>query len=416
MADTAAHLVDNVLPRVPIRQWVLSVPRVYRYYLARDASLLTRALRIFVSEIFRHYRRKLGVKRAQDGQGGALTAVQRFGAFLNLNCHLHDLVLDGLFVRNPRTGALGFRRARPPTSEDLEDVLNRTRLRLIRYLERKGFEVGDYSLRDPREEGEGPGVQEIFQAASIRERIAIEGDGRPVPMEGREEGRLRERPDKPFSFDSGDGWSIEAGVRIRAGDRKALERLCRYVLRPPFAQERLFDLEDGRYQYLFRRTRPDGAESMTLTGVQLLEKLSALVPPPRSHLLRYHGVLAPHAKARPRVVPPEEPPPRREVAELPRRRRRRKRDREVGPPRRPRRGRRRRTPWAELLRRTFGYDVLECPRCKGRMEVLACITNAASVRRILRALGLPEEPPRAAPARSPPQLRFDFAQDSSQAV
>ncbi len=44
MADTAAHLVDNVFPRVPVRQWVLSVPRVYRYYLARDATLLTRAL------------------------------------------------------------------------------------------------------------------------------------------------------------------------------------------------------------------------------------------------------------------------------------------------------------------------------------------------------------------------------------
>ena len=56
MADTAAHLVDNVFPHVPIRQWVLSVPRVLRYYLAKYARLLTRALRIFISEVFRHYR------------------------------------------------------------------------------------------------------------------------------------------------------------------------------------------------------------------------------------------------------------------------------------------------------------------------------------------------------------------------
>jgi hypothetical protein len=102
---------------------------------------------------------------------------------------------------------------------------------------------------------------------------------------------------------------------------------------------------------------------MELTGVELLEKLAALVAPPRAHLLRYHGILAPHAKGRKQGVPPERPRPEEACGH--------------GAPKeasaegeavgKPRRGRRKRTPWAELLRRSFGIDVLNCPRCGDRM-------------------------------------------------
>jgi hypothetical protein len=63
-----------------------------------------------------------------------------------------------------------------------------------------------------------------------------------------------------------------------------------------------------------------------------------------------------------------------------------------------------RLPWAVLLRRVFLVDVLECPKCKGRMQIVAAVTAAASVRRVLEHLGLPSEAPRPRPARSPPQL------------
>ena len=59
-------------------------------------------------------------------------------------------------------------------------------------------------------------------------------------------------------------------------------------------------------------------------------------------------------------------------------------------------------PWAELLKRTFGLDVLACPRCQGRMRLLAMVTDAKSVTRYLRALGEPTEAPATAPARGPP--------------
>jgi hypothetical protein len=63
-----------------------------------------------------------------------------------------------------------------------------------------------------------------------------------------------------------------------------------------------------------------------------------------------------------------------------------------------------RLPWADLLKRVFLVDVLECPNCKGRMTVVAAVTAPASVRRVLAHLGLPSEAPRLRAARPPPQM------------
>jgi len=48
MAEAAAHLTDHVFPRLPVRQWVLSVPKRLRYYLQRDKGALNAALCIFL--------------------------------------------------------------------------------------------------------------------------------------------------------------------------------------------------------------------------------------------------------------------------------------------------------------------------------------------------------------------------------
>ena len=62
-------------------------------------------------------------------------------------------------------------------------------------------------------------------------------------------------------------------------------------------------------------------------------------------------------------------------------------------------------PWAELLQRCFAIDVLACPRCGGRMRLVALVTEAASAARFLRGLGEPTEVPSRAPARGPPYGR-----------
>jgi hypothetical protein len=122
----------------------------------------------------------------------------------------------------------------------------------------------------------------------------------------------------------------------------------------------------------------------------LLEKLASIVPPPRSNTTRYHGILAPAAKQRAKVVPAEnngnEPSEERKKSG----------------------STKYRLAWAALLARTFQIDVSVCPECGGKMRIIAFITDPMSVQRYLRGEGLPTEAPPIAPARAPPQLEFEY--------
>ncbi len=96
MSQTAAHLVDHVIPHVPVRQWVLSLPIPLRVLLAARPELVTLVLQVVQRGITRHLQADAGL-RANEGQGGAVTLIQRFGSAANLNIHLHCLVLDGVY-------------------------------------------------------------------------------------------------------------------------------------------------------------------------------------------------------------------------------------------------------------------------------------------------------------------------------
>ncbi len=104
MADTAAHLVDRVLPEVPIRQWVLTLPYPLRYRCAYDARLASEVLRAFIRTLFaelrRRARRHSGVRAEQCG---AVTFLQRFGSALDLNVHFHTLALRRCFSGSSRS-------------------------------------------------------------------------------------------------------------------------------------------------------------------------------------------------------------------------------------------------------------------------------------------------------------------------
>src|SRR6266481_5347132 len=100
MQGTATHLLDRVLPHVPMRQWVLSLPRWARFLLARDPRLITRALDVALRAIFSLQRRRARQAGARAPRTGAVTFVQRFGGALNLNVHFHCVIPDGVFVRD----------------------------------------------------------------------------------------------------------------------------------------------------------------------------------------------------------------------------------------------------------------------------------------------------------------------------
>lgn len=106
-----------------------------------------------------------------------------------------------------------------------------------------------------------------------------------------------------------EGCSLRAGVHLHANDRKGLAHLCGYGARPPLAQERLSQLPDGRLAYRLKRPVAGTDEMMIFKPSELLRRLAALVPPPRSHLVRYHGVFGPASAWRSEVVPRARSPP-----------------------------------------------------------------------------------------------------------
>ncbi len=121
MAERAAHLVDRVLPDVPIRQWVLSLPYRLRYRLAWDHDLCRAVAGVLVRSVFRvlgDRARDAGIAR---GRGGAVVVIQGFGGALNLNVHFHALVFDGVFADDP--GNLWFQPVGRLTTLDVEEVL-----------------------------------------------------------------------------------------------------------------------------------------------------------------------------------------------------------------------------------------------------------------------------------------------------
>ena len=97
MAETAALLVDEVLPEQPLRQWVLSVPYALRLLFATRPAIMGRVLVLVYRIIATHLINKAGVSR-NTARTGAVTLIQRFGSALNLNLYFHMLFLDGVYV------------------------------------------------------------------------------------------------------------------------------------------------------------------------------------------------------------------------------------------------------------------------------------------------------------------------------
>ncbi|HIN78612.1 MAG TPA: hypothetical protein EYM97_07255 [Gemmatimonadetes bacterium] len=89
-----------------------------------------------------------------------------------------------------------------------------------------------------------------------------------------------------------DGYTVHAGVVIGARNREGLKRLCRYIARPPLAKDRLRIRPNGSVQLLLKRPWSDGTIAIAMTALELVERLAALIPPPRKNQVLYYGVLA----------------------------------------------------------------------------------------------------------------------------
>lgn len=283
MAERAAHLVDHVFPPVAVRQWVLSLPHRVRYLLAWDHELCRAVVVVYMRAVLGFQRRRAGQSGVRNGQGGAVAFVQRFGAALNLNVHVHALVLDGVLAERS-DGTVMFHPLPPPSNSDVAAVLAVVRHRILSLLQRRGLLGAADGFVAPDALAEEAPVLAGISAASVVGSVAlglragarVRRRGDPcepagAPTLGRRHARLER-------FD------LHANVAAAAGNRERLERLCRYALRPPIARDRLRLAADGQIVLQLRGCWSDGTTHLRFDPIELLERLAALTPRPRVNL------------------------------------------------------------------------------------------------------------------------------------
>jgi hypothetical protein len=387
MAQMAAHLVEQVIPWVPTRQWVVSVPIPLRYWMAPSRELTATVHTIIRRTIGQYYVNQAvqqGATRATI-QPGSVTFLQRFGGSINLNVHVHVIFLEGVYENRTAQGLKPrFRPQEPPTDAEIAVVLHKISRRVIRALRKRGYLEADTQEVVPT--GDDPLASDDPElartlAASVQQRIAFgERAGQPVRRIGSGFGYEGENPTLTgIRCASVNGFTLHANTHIPAHRRDELERLLRYTARGAVSLERLERDANGDLLYTFTHAWSDGTTGIKLSPLELLEKLAALVPLPRMHLVRYGGCLAPHSKLRAAIIPT----PRQQGVEEPESRR-------ASP----------NWSWARLLKRVFSIDMERCPVCQqGRLRIIAAIMEASVVKKILRHLKLSVDPPPIAPAR-----------------
>ena len=235
--------------------------------------------------------------------------------------------------------------------EELQALLAKIIRRILKCLTRQGTlieEEGMSYLADT----EADHALTPLQAASCTYRIAL------GPRAGQKVLSLQTVPSRPAPSGqtlcaNAHGFSLHAAVRCGADQRKALEHLCRTITRRAIANERLKLNRAGQVVLQLKNAYKDGTTHIVMSPLEFTQRLAALVSRPRLHLIRFHGVLAPHAKLRAAIVPsPAENAsgqPADHVHAL------------ASPAR---------LSWARLLKRVFDIDLEHCPNCGGALKII----------------------------------------------
>src|SRR5712691_12903626 len=260
---------------------------------------------------------------------------------------------------------------------DIAEILQKISRRVIRTLRQLGYlETGIDAVAigyDPLRDDE-PELARTM-AASVTQRIAFgERAGQHVRRIGPGFGYEGERPALTGPRCARvHGFSLHANTEIPAHLRDQLERLIRYTGRGAVSLERLAEDAHGDLVYTFSRPWSDGTTGITLSPLEFLEKLAALVPLPRVHLVRYAGCLVPHSALREAIMPT----PRQQGGDGG--------EANTGTPR---------WSWARLPGHVFNLAMASCPLCRqGSLRIIAAITQEAVITCILWHLKRASVPP-----------------------
>jgi hypothetical protein len=368
MTERARHLAERVFPAgVRVRQWVLSLPFDLRVRAAFDHALARTLARIAVDAIEERYRRLAAEAGLRGPRGGSVVVMQRFGSDLRLNLHLHGMFVDGAYGED-RRGGRRFARARAPSPAEVEAVLTRIVLEAHAWLEER---AGEPALDDDE--------RALAQNHAAASRAGSADKHRPDVTLSEQDGLVFLPTRRKARID---GFDLDAEVAVHEHERERLEHLCRYILRPPLALNRLKLLGTELVCIELKRPWSDGTTHVTMSPSVFLARLASLVPRPRANTTLYFGVLAAHSRDRAHITPERSATTSRTED----------------------------ASWAALMRRSFGIDVLSCPRCKGRLRFVAVLFDPAEVKRLLAYLRCFSDPLPIHPARGPPEHEetFDF--------
>jgi len=359
--------------------------------LAAHPHLLTPVLQVIHRAISTFLVKQAELNRS-EAKTGAITLIQRFGSAANLNIHLHCLVLDGVY--RLQNGIPEFHSVRPPTAEQLQVLLGQIIKRFMKALTRHGALIEEEDMTYLAEMETDLALAPL-QSAACTYRIALGPRAgqkvltlRSIPAQ-----EIQPQPDKKYCANA-HGFSLHAGVRCAMNQRKALEHLCRYITRPAIANERLALNSAGQVVLTLKMPYQDGTTHIVMSPLEFMQRLATLVPRPRLNLIRFasfrfakylltpfHGVLAPNAKLRSKIIPGEQKSKSSDADD----------ESQISSPKR--------IGWARLLKRVFDIDMEYCPNCGGNMKIIAAILESSVITKILNHLGLSARAPSKAPAR-----------------
>ena len=396
MTEVAAHWVDEVIPAVPVRQFVLTFPWDLRYLLAWNAPLRTAVLNAFQRALEAHYRRQALADGGEDPKYAAVSVVQRFDGAARLCVHVHVLVADGAFCATP--GGRTFLPAPPLYQEQVEALLADAIRRIGRQARRLAAKPADPVADDDHDDTltrRDPALAALLRNAMLG-RQSVEGDAATRRPEAN--GASSIKPHGRNCATSTDGFSLHANTRVGAQARAGLEKLAQYLCRPALAASRMERVDAHNVRIRLKNEWRGGVTSVVVASRDLLIRALAQIPLSGRPSIRYYGCFAPNSSARKHVVP---------AGARPKCRRAKPGDDEtecaVST----------RMLWADAQRRAFLWEVLDC-HCGGRREVIAAVQDKAQIERFLRHLGLWQEGNDIVSIRGPPE-DLDFPDDEPRA-
>ena len=253
MAESTSHLLDEVFPHKPLRQWVLSFPFPLRLLLAKEPKLIGDVLAVVNRALSTYLIKKAGLTKKSGAKTGSVSFIQRFGGSLNLNIHFHMMYLDGVYTFDQEKAKFHF--LTPPNSSELNNLLKSIAQRIVKLLEKRALIVRDEGTGDKFLDLSPNEPIDQIHSSSITYRTALgkyKGQ-KALTLGSIPNLKAQKEKDQPF-LSKNSGFSLHGGVTCKSHERKKREHICRYISRPSLSEERLSVNAHGQVIYKLKNS------------------------------------------------------------------------------------------------------------------------------------------------------------------